>query len=139
MRLPALALSLMATASPSSALTGAQLLDECNHGSDILCAAYIVGIYDGLKLGVSRTFDTINFDYSAPITSAEFQSVTLMACLPDTVRSERLEGAVMDFLTIHAESLGVPASILIGDALSEAFPCQGADVHPITIPRFPKN
>jgi hypothetical protein len=89
--------------------TGASLLAKCRNRAPeyrLACTAYIVGAVDGIK-------------------REAFQGRPLTNCWPAQIPAEEVRRIVVSYLERTVSEHGAPASVLVGVALDERFPCRG--------------
>lgn len=88
-------------------LTGNELYSACNSDSPILkqsCGKYILGIAEGLRLGVSLAGR--NGD-----------------CIPEDVRESQLVLMVQKRMKEEPQHLHLPAAALVAASITQVFPC----------------
>ena len=91
-------------------ITGDILYEDCivashGSGSDRDCDIYINGVAAGVLV------DQVAREQGMPI------------CFPPRIRSEQIRKAVEKFVQAHPDLLHVNGITIVGEALSEAFPC----------------
>ena len=83
---------------------GGDVLQFCDEPS-APCIAYLTGVVDGI--------DAMGWERAAP-----------RVCVPDRVEAFQVRGIFVEYAKEHPEFLGLPAGLLVLEALKRAWPCE---------------
>ena len=113
-----LALSVTPKTAAGQSVTGTDLLERCDIWDNFsdMASAFESGMCQGELFGVWNTASIFNHLPSV-------QARLLTFCSPEEVTLLRIRRVVVNYLQTHPERLQESSSILILDALREAFPC----------------
>ena len=108
-------------------MDGNVLLDRCRSGDLVpksLCAGYITGVNDGARFGYATAI--FHYDRDSFFTAGLDRTVSrrIEYCLPENSTVRQTVDVVVDFLARNPQRRHEPGSVLIIDALKNAFPCQ---------------
>jgi Rap1a immunity proteins len=116
-----LILLLAIVSSNALSLSGNDLQTYCNAGNS-LCFGYITGVNETLLYwqGNYRRSQS----EAGPLNSKQiFWLSPNVYCTPKTVTNGQIQQVVTKYLNEHPEDLHIDASLLIGKALTAAYPC----------------
>lgn len=109
--------------------TGNQLVTQCNDGNYqarnerwSYCVAYVVGVADGVQLGILNTLH----DYNGLAAKNAGSKMSLIShyCMPDeNVTYNQMALVVSKYLHEHPESLNLSSVVLVVYSFDNAWPC----------------
>jgi hypothetical protein len=102
-------------ASTARAEVARTLKEQCSAGDRMLCAAYVAGVIDTLRM-------------------LSYKTAGGFFCSPQGTRPEDYILVVTKYLSTHPDGLKYNASDEVMLALAQAFPCERVGEHPIPLP-----
>lgn len=108
-------------------MTGNMLYDVCKPGTgeapQAICASYVVGAWEGIRLGVASAAWAAGATANAAETNA-FVSQVLNVCTPNGITYTQTVDIFFKALDSKPETRHESARTLLLGSMQEAFPCQ---------------